>query len=160
MKFDRVLYIIFFFFFKQKTAYEMRISDWSSDVCSSDLRTVRNGAPHSRTRSGRENHDLWRGCGSRSRSAVRVDTYRTVVRRRYRHAASPMERDVDRSPRHGGSMDRVSKSSIARCSSPHAFPDCSTADRSGLHGRSEEHTSELQSLMRISYAVFCLKNKR
>src|SRR3546814_9200846 len=29
-----------FFFFKQKTAYEMRISDWSSDVCSSDLRLV------------------------------------------------------------------------------------------------------------------------
>src|SRR3546814_6507855 len=28
---------LFFFFFKQKTAYEMRISDWSSDVCSSDL---------------------------------------------------------------------------------------------------------------------------
>src|SRR3546814_6817416 len=34
-----VVYILvcFFFFFKQKTAYEMRISDWSSDVCSSDL---------------------------------------------------------------------------------------------------------------------------
>src|SRR3546814_14385009 len=31
------LYILCFFFFKQKTAYEMRISDWSSDVCSSDL---------------------------------------------------------------------------------------------------------------------------
>src|SRR3546814_3972929 len=30
--------LVFFFFFKQKTAYEMRISDWSSDVCSSDLR--------------------------------------------------------------------------------------------------------------------------
>src|SRR3546814_9065347 len=30
-----------FFFFKQKTAYEMRISDWSSDVCSSDLRALR-----------------------------------------------------------------------------------------------------------------------
>src|SRR3546814_5397020 len=30
---------VFFFFFKQKTAYEMRISDWSSDVCSSDLET-------------------------------------------------------------------------------------------------------------------------
>src|SRR3546814_7599130 len=30
-------YIFLFFFFKQKTAYEMRISDWSSDVCSSDL---------------------------------------------------------------------------------------------------------------------------
>src|SRR3546814_4198306 len=32
-----VICIIFVFFFKQKTAYEMRISDWSSDVCSSDL---------------------------------------------------------------------------------------------------------------------------
>src|SRR3546814_2341614 len=37
--FDYVMYVcyLFFFFFKQKTAYEMRISDWSSDVCSSDL---------------------------------------------------------------------------------------------------------------------------
>src|SRR3546814_15350465 len=34
----------FFFFFKQKTAYEMRISDWSSDVCSSDLPRVLRGA--------------------------------------------------------------------------------------------------------------------
>src|SRR3546814_6053093 len=33
--------MLIFFFFKQKTAYEMRISDWSSDVCSSDLLTVR-----------------------------------------------------------------------------------------------------------------------
>src|SRR3546814_3045841 len=32
-----VLCVFVFFFFKQKTAYEMRISDWSSDVCSSDL---------------------------------------------------------------------------------------------------------------------------
>src|SRR3546814_17791649 len=35
--------VIFFFFFKQKTAYEMRISDWSSDVCSSDLSMRRGG---------------------------------------------------------------------------------------------------------------------
>src|SRR3546814_5751085 len=35
------LYIVCFVFFKQKTAYEMRISDWSSDVCSSDLCTDR-----------------------------------------------------------------------------------------------------------------------
>src|SRR3546814_8948954 len=35
------LYYFVFFFFKQKTAYEMRISDWSSDVCSSDLEAVR-----------------------------------------------------------------------------------------------------------------------
>src|SRR3546814_7787148 len=32
-----IVYVLFVFFFKQKTAYEMRISDWSSDVCSSDL---------------------------------------------------------------------------------------------------------------------------
>src|SRR3546814_5348108 len=32
-----VMCVYIFFFFKQKTAYEMRISDWSSDVCSSDL---------------------------------------------------------------------------------------------------------------------------
>src|SRR3546814_3613536 len=33
-------FYLVFFFFKQKTAYEMRISDWSSDVCSSDLKTL------------------------------------------------------------------------------------------------------------------------
>src|SRR3546814_13132718 len=37
--FDFILYVVFFLF-KQKTAYEMRISDWSSDVCSSDLPEV------------------------------------------------------------------------------------------------------------------------
>src|SRR3546814_996785 len=37
---DCVLSVWDFFFFKQKTAYEMRISDWSSDVCSSDLGAV------------------------------------------------------------------------------------------------------------------------
>src|SRR3546814_6503733 len=35
--FLQTMYVMLFFFFKQKTAYEMRISDWSSDVCSSDL---------------------------------------------------------------------------------------------------------------------------
>src|SRR3546814_15127570 len=38
-----VLCFSFFFFFKQKTAYEMRISDWSSDVCSSDLAACASG---------------------------------------------------------------------------------------------------------------------
>src|SRR3546814_1316386 len=38
-----ICFVLFcFFFFKQKTAYEMRISDWSSDVCSSDLGKTRN----------------------------------------------------------------------------------------------------------------------
>src|SRR3546814_6121248 len=39
----RFMKVLILFFFKQKTAYEMRISDWSSDVCSSDLRYA---APH------------------------------------------------------------------------------------------------------------------
>src|SRR3546814_15943412 len=42
MIFYRSYYIFVLFFFKQKTAYEMRISDWSSDVCSSDLREIVN----------------------------------------------------------------------------------------------------------------------
>src|SRR3546814_4669614 len=41
---------MFFFFFKQKTAYEMRISDWSSDVCSSDLRRCQAGREVERAR--------------------------------------------------------------------------------------------------------------
>src|SRR3546814_3932031 len=40
---------MFFFFFKQKTAYEMRISDWSSDVCSSDLLFDRDKTSSART---------------------------------------------------------------------------------------------------------------
>src|SRR3546814_2608820 len=42
---------VFFLFFKQKTAYEMRISDWSSDVCSSDLFVLGTG-PANRRRAG------------------------------------------------------------------------------------------------------------
>src|SRR3546814_10725511 len=38
--------VVLFFFFKQKTAYEMRISDWSSDVCSSDLGGLPEGGRH------------------------------------------------------------------------------------------------------------------
>src|SRR3546814_21182143 len=54
---------MFFFFFKQKTAYEMRISDWSSDVCSSDVNAEstddaedENGGRHNRRRNSQE-HD-------------------------------------------------------------------------------------------------------
>src|SRR3546814_7428689 len=92
------------FFFKQKTAYEMRISDWSSDVCSSDLK--RSGAAEGREPAGRSSR---RRCSSSSSSSS------------------------------GLTMRRV---------------------RSYPQARSEEHTSELQSLMRISYAVFCLKKKK
>src|SRR3546814_9390774 len=41
-----MLFLTFVFFFKQKTAYEMRISDWSSDVCSSDLQHLERKAKH------------------------------------------------------------------------------------------------------------------
>src|SRR3546814_7883956 len=44
MLFELVFLCVMFFFFKQKTAYEMRISDWSSDVCSSDLVSI-TGSP-------------------------------------------------------------------------------------------------------------------
>src|SRR3546814_7049117 len=61
--------LMFFFFFKQKTAYEMRISDWSSDVCSSDLRPPRQRGDD-RPRAGRERARPWqiRG-GARTRRA-------------------------------------------------------------------------------------------
>src|SRR3546814_7968265 len=58
------------------------------------------------------------------------------------------------------SYNSVRKSSISLCS---ATLCCASSRRSGfasIVARSEEHTSELQSLMRISYAVFCLKKKR
>src|SRR3546814_6476769 len=85
----------------------MRISDWSSDVCSSDL----------------------------SSFARRVLTLprRSASRRSGRRARSCAWRRSDEVPTRA---------------------NCGSASR-----RSEEHTSELQSLMRISYAVFCLKKK-
>src|SRR3546814_6792035 len=45
MRYMVICHDIYFFFFKQKSAYDMRISDWSSDVCSSDLLTARKGEP-------------------------------------------------------------------------------------------------------------------
>src|SRR3546814_2085219 len=64
------MFPVIFFFFKQKTAYEMRISDWSSDVCSSDLI----GA-HVRRRLGVENlKECYREIECvRERSGVRID---------------------------------------------------------------------------------------
>src|SRR3546814_13700335 len=55
--FNSYLYLfcfILFFFFKQKTAYEMRISDWSSDVCSSDLNHKAGGFVDSLSRAWRD----------------------------------------------------------------------------------------------------------
>src|SRR3546814_3293146 len=51
------IYFFIFFFFKQKTAYEMRISDWSSDVCSSDLYRQSGLRPHITLGYGRHRFD-------------------------------------------------------------------------------------------------------
>src|SRR3546814_955146 len=112
-----------FFFFKQKTAYEMRISDWSSDVCSSDLKGV--AAPELRLRGMDEAHD------------------------REQHEETRGEAEF-RASKH----DRATPEAI--CPSRAAT---TMVDFRQLADRSEEHTSELQSLMRTSYAVFCLKKK-
>src|SRR3546814_10622316 len=54
------MYLCFFFFFKQKTAYEMRISDWSSDVCSSDLNNL---CPVTRPANLTDCYKMRRWCG-------------------------------------------------------------------------------------------------
>src|SRR3546814_10057012 len=100
----------------------MRISDWSSDVCSSDLTT-----------------ESLRQQGSGRLSGL-ADGFRTL---------GPREAQADRQLR-GGRGRRLSE----RRSDP------KPVSSSLAHPRSEEHTSELQSLMRISYAVFCLKKKK
>src|SRR3546814_9677123 len=123
------------FFFKQKTAYEMRISDWSSDVCSSDLVV-----------------------------ALKLIHQEVLI-------IIQVEKSPDR-PSNGGHRlnlkglirnclltfkDRLdSLNHILRCGRNLLIDRTSRADLCSLC-RSEEHTSELQSLMRISYYVFSLK---
>src|SRR3546814_3305372 len=103
----------------------MRISDWSSDVCSSDL---------------------FRHClGSVAQNLGQQAEFlfaRAVLAPHQRHASIGMLRFQ----RAGDDVGIVQ----------YSVPDCHFRQ----HGRSEEHTSELQSLMRISYAVFCLKKKK
>src|SRR3546814_4512181 len=85
-----ILSVLFFFFFKQKTAYEMRISDWSSDVCSSDLHGFA-ADDHARVRvkhlvdarpSKSDNIwtvvDLFSGCGGMSAGFARRQSFRML----------------------------------------------------------------------------------
>src|SRR3546814_13196671 len=68
---------LFVFFFKQKTAYEMRISDWSSDVCSSDLaaRVRRRGtADRCRRRGGGARHRHFHALANPARDARRLSS--------------------------------------------------------------------------------------
>src|SRR3546814_5107077 len=130
-----IVILLFLFFFKQKTAYEMRISDWSSDVCSSDLHHT----PESPASPGCE------------------------------ALLTPESTPAESPP--GGARRHCSAGAPAtrRSPGPHAAPSwpehrsrrprCVEGSAS-RRSRSEEHTSELQSLMRLSYAVFCLKKKK
>src|SRR3546814_4913815 len=124
-------------FVKQKTAYEMRISDWSSDVCSSDLRLL--GSDSS-----------WRSAtalNTRGFSAIQA----TAIRLTDPRAAMAMM-----TPRRNR-MARAGLVRIAKVSGSTFGAGELTA--SLMSARSEEHTSELQSLMRLSYAVFCLSKQ-
>src|SRR3546814_6194748 len=132
---------MYFFFFKQKTAYEMRISDWSSDVCSSDLPTAL-----ARASDGIELY----GSGS---SWARIDPRTPAI------ASVAASRQSDHSSPAG--VIAFATSSMIASFSVNATRITASITRAILKlPRSEEHTSELQSLMRISYAVFCLKKKK
>src|SRR3546814_4317744 len=127
-----LFYLMFLFFFKQKTAYEMRISDWSSDVCSSDLGELLPGFVRARRSSltwlstqPRRLEQCLRAC------VEALATLGDVIR----HLLAELDPEL-----------------IERVDLPH---HC--IGKGAM--RSEEHTSELQSLMRISYAVFCLNTK-
>src|SRR3546814_10161622 len=112
--------LFIFFFFKQKTAYEMRISDWSSDVCSSDL-----GARDLHAEGGQRVLDGGgdgRGYGNRAALARTLDAERVERRRRLEM------RLVD--PRHLRSEERrVGKEGVRTCRSrwaPYNFKNKST----------------------------------
>src|SRR3546814_4954599 len=138
-----------FFFFKQKTAYEMRISDWSSDVCSSDLAgrdTISLGADA-------DQDYVFVGAGESARA-----NYDTV-------SGFVIDAD-DTAGLQGTAFDVIDFGSGVMVNSAlleaDGILDGFVQNDSALYDaiqRSEEHTSELQTLMRISYAAFCLTKK-
>src|SRR3546814_2423970 len=123
---DLLVYI-----FKQKTAYDMGISDWSSDVCSSDL-------PLSQGR-----REKWPTFSTFIFPPHSVDNNVNAMTA----AARPHDHDITVGPDAIDFMGHV-----------HNAHHLSWVQEAVL-ARSEEHTSELPSLMRNSYAVFCLKKK-
>src|SRR3546814_3263182 len=104
----------------------MRISDWSSDVCSSDL----SPAKHEEA-----------ACEDRSCSS----------------ASSLLLLPINVHEMFYTSLHAISRFSAVSQIEHQAWVACCVTAETG--GRSEEHTSELQTLMRTSYPVFCLKNK-
>src|SRR3546814_7838872 len=146
---QRVLYV---FFFKQKTAYEMRISDWSSDVCSSDLFRGRGGRDRELTipelvRTGgdiREPEEF--------RRASIANFNHRMVQVAAMFALPLLALSLAIPPKRSTSALGVFLS-IVIIVTYHKINEY--AEQMGALGRirSEEHTSELQSLMRNSYAV-------
>src|SRR3546814_9965902 len=120
----------------QKTAYEMRISDWSSDVCSSDLRISPPLPGYFQIAAGD--------------GVERVKVYCCLIH----EFDSVCSCGRDNVP--ADNWQRHISVGIAITVQHHQI----AIVRDIFVGRSEEHTSELQSLMRISYAVFCLKKKK
>src|SRR3546814_1661458 len=123
------------FFFKQKTAYEMRISDWSSDVCSSDLAAT--------VQLSLAGASLVFVDGRCHKAGGSVTAQLAGV------LESPLQ--LEGTVSCDGARGRLALQALEPASLP---------VEADLVIRSEEHTSELQSLMRNSYAVFCLKQKK
>src|SRR3546814_6298809 len=174
---DRRSMIVFlFFFFKQKTAYEMRISDWSSDVCSSDLvgrfveqqhvgllpRDQRQRQP--RALAAGEAVDALEGAvaGEVPLAEEVAERLRGGVRRQLAQVVERRSAGAQRFDRVLGEVaDAQVRMRVALAGQRLEFADQGLDQRrlAGAIGteqadavRSEEHTSELQSLMRISYA--------
>src|SRR3546814_2430252 len=127
----------------------MRISDWSSDVCSSDL-------PDRRVLALTGDAELLMGVGSLATIGVRRPKNLAVV-----------VLDNGRFGETGGQVSHTAEGvDIAGIAESCGVPVvCRVSDSAGIADlrerlRSEEHTSELQSLMRISSAAFCLKKKK
>src|SRR3546814_1671253 len=120
----------------------MRISDWISDVCSSDLAAAhRSGDQRRRDLADVAAHPLCRRPGTGAREALQPASQARPPARR---TGQPGQRRPAQGPMR------------AHCARP-LLPDLFGGR---LRARSEEHTSELKSLMRTSYAVFCLKKKK
>src|SRR3546814_2211129 len=130
---------VHFFYFKQKTAYEMRISDWSSDVGSSDLLPVRGDGQHA-------------VADGRIVDAVGIRLEFVVAPAVAAEVMTPFRRI-----RTAGVVELVLPGRRAlECPGVIAGARRSIRGIAVLPSRSEEHTSELQSLMPTSYAVFFL----
>src|SRR3546814_2100831 len=134
------------FFFKQKTAYEMRISDWSSDVCSSDLQNALDLAAA-----------IEAGCFHHASSIAAAGLYPGIFREDMFDEAEGLDDPYLRTKHDSEGLVREEKRIKWRIYRPGMVVGHSQTGE--MDKRSEEHTSELQSLMRISYAVFCLKKK-